>query len=104
MRALKKELVSRLAYLMGVRDDILDRRYGEECAEILEQMRGNKTARTVRILNTIRTTMMMKYQNINNAIIYELKNIDRIEYFNKEDIAWLEENGVKAFERKYDLR
>lgn len=94
MRTLTKNLVTRLAYMIGVRDDVLERNYGQDSPEILEEMRNSREARIIRILNTIRAMMMQKYSIIDNAIRYELKNLDSIDIFNADDIKWLENNNV----------
>ena len=98
MRTLKKEIVTRLAYMIGVRDEALQKRYSQDCEEIIDEMYNSKEARIIRILNTIRSMMMQKYSYIDSAIKYELKNLDKIEYFNADDIKWLENNGIRIIQ------
>lgn len=98
MRTLKKEIVTRLAYMIGVRDEALQKRYSQDCKEIIDEMYNSKEARIIRILNTIRSMMMQKYSYIDSAIKYELKNLDKIEYFNADDIKWLENNGIRIIQ------
>ena len=68
MRTLKKEIVTRLAYMIGVRDEALQKRYSQDCKEIIDEMYNSKEARIIRILNTIRSMMMQKYSYIDSAI------------------------------------
>lgn len=58
------------------------------------EMRGSKEARIIRILNTVRSMMMQKYNKIDSALRYELKNLDSIDIFDRDDIKWLENNNV----------
>lgn len=103
MRTLTKNIVTRLAYITGVKDDILEQRYEPDCPDVLAEIRNSKEARIIRILNTVRSMMMQKYSNINNEIRYNLKNLDSIEYFNSEDIKWLEQNNIRLLQANTTL-
>ena len=94
MRTLTKNVVTRISYMIGVRDDVLEKNYGQDSPEILEEIRSSKEARIIRILNIVRSMMMQKYSKIDSALRYELKNLDSIDVFDHDDIKWLEKNNV----------
>ena len=58
MRTLTKNVVTRIAYMIGVRNDVLEKNYGQDSPEILEEIRSSKEARIIRILNIVRSMMM----------------------------------------------
>ncbi len=95
-RKLTKNIVAIVAYLVGIKTDRLESLYGDDCQELLEQLDTEKSAKTIRILCQIRTTMLNKYwtvdRNLNN-----LNNIDNMpELFDNNDIKWLRSNGIEA--------
>lgn len=98
MKLLKKEIVTKLAYMTGVRDIFLERNYEPDCPEIMAQIRECKEAKIVRILCRIRTVIMLNYERVNTEIRYDMKNLDRMEIFDTEDIKWLEANGVRVLQ------
>ena len=98
MRTLKKDLVSKIAYLIGVREDLLESHYADDSKEILDNIAKQNEARIIRILCMIRSTMMNKYTYINQQIRYNMKNIDSIECFNKDDIKWLQSQGISIIQ------
>ena len=98
MRSLTKELVTQVAYLIGIRNDQLESRYSDECAQTLQEISSNDDARVIRVLCTIRSTMMQKYELVNSRLRYDLKNIDSMEFFNSEDIKWLEKQGIRLIQ------
>lgn len=103
MRTLTKDIVARVAYMIGVKDEHLESYYNEYCADTLQETQNSKEARIIRILNRIRTTMIQKYDYIDKAIRYELKNLNTIEYFNPDDIQWLEEQGIQLLQVNINL-
>lgn len=98
MRTRTRELVTKTAYLIGVHDELLQSQYATDCAETLEEMQSLDSARIMCILCTIRSMLMQKYQQVSTLIRYELKNLDRIEYFNADDIAWLSQKGIQVIQ------
>ena len=90
MRNLTKEIVTQMAYLIGIYEEKIENRYEKDCAEVLNRIKNNKNARIIRILCMIRTAMMYNYERIESKLRYEMKNIDRMEeYINSEDVKWL---------------
>lgn len=99
MRNLTKEIVTQMAYLIGIYEDKIENRYEKECAEVLNRIKNNKNARIIRILCMIRTAMMYNYERIDSKIRYEMKNIDHMEeYINPEDVKWLIQQSVPVIQ------
>ena len=96
MRTLTKEIVVQIAYLIGIRDDIVESRYAPECGETLQKLAGEKNAKIIRKLCALRSIMMQKYERVDSQLRYEMKNIDRMpDLFNPDDIKWLSHQGIQ---------
>ena len=86
----KYELVTILSYLIGVRNEILDYMCSDEYVELLNSLRENKNARILRYLCKARTSLLRNYKKTDNEIKYNLGNINRMEWFDAENINKLE--------------
>ena len=86
----KYELVTILSYLIGVRNEILDHMCSDEYVELLNSLRENKNARILRYLCKARTGLLRNYKKTDNEIKYNLGNINRMEWFDAENINKLE--------------
>lgn len=86
----KYELVTILSYLIGVRNEILDHMCSDEYVELLNSLRENKNARILRYLCKARTGLLRNYKKTDNEIKYNLGNINRMEWFDSENINKLE--------------
>jgi hypothetical protein len=82
----KYELVTILSYLIGVRNEILDHMCSDEYVELLNSLRENKNARILRYLCKARTGLLRNYKKTDNEIKYNLGNINRMEWFDAENI------------------
>ena len=58
MCTFKTELVTKIAYLIGVKKEIIEKHYGEENREVLDSLYQNKNANTIRYLCKLRTKLM----------------------------------------------
>ena len=94
----KTEIVTIVSYMIGVRDEALDKRFGGECGEILIRLRKDRGATVIRYLNRLRTRLMQNFKNTDNEIIYNLKNIDRMEWFDQDDIKNLMKLGIPVIQ------
>lgn len=83
----KYEIVTVVAYLIGVQDDYLDRKYGSEgYSEKLKELRGNREANIIRYLCRLRTALMLHFKKTDDEILHNLGNIDRISFYDHEEI------------------
>ena len=86
----KYELVTILSYLIGVRNEILDHMCSDEYVELLNSLRESTNARILRYLCKARTSLLRNYKKTDNEIKYNLGNINRMEWFDAENINKLE--------------
>lgn len=101
MRSDTKELVTTIGYLIGVRKNILEQCFDEECHDLLQSLYSNKDASVIRYLCKLRTSLMLKFKKTDTAMMYDLKNINKLEYFDQENIKQLEEWGFKIVQPNY---
>ena len=79
-------VVTVIAYMLGMEEDTLESRYGENNNEILESCKVSKEASIIRYLCRLRTSLMMHFKKVDDDIKYNFGNIDRMEYFKKDEI------------------
>ena len=73
----KKEIVSKVGYLLGVGKDIFDS--GELMSEIFEELEKNQNARMVRNLCFLFTCIEHCYKQLQLQMVNDLKNLHTIE-------------------------
>ena len=56
-----KELVTTIAYLIGVRKNILEQCFDAECHDTLQNLYADKNATIIRYLCKLRTTLFQKF-------------------------------------------
>lgn len=62
------ELVSKVAYLLGVPKRIFDNEHEPPKLEVYERLEKDKNARIIRNLSIIRTAIIRNYKNIKDKI------------------------------------
>ena len=97
----RAEVCTIVAYMLGVNDEVLERYYGARYAGNLEQLRKDKAATVIRYLNRIRTTLLQNFLKVDNALRFELKNLDRIEFFHTDEIKQLQKWGIQVVQANY---
>ena len=96
-----KDMAAAVAYLIGVRKHIIDSCFGDECGETLERLYADHDAAVIRYLCKMRTTLLLKFRKTDDELRYNLKNLDRIEWFDTENILCLEEWGINVIKPNY---
>ncbi|MBQ4487056.1 MAG: NYN domain-containing protein [Oscillospiraceae bacterium] len=86
------EIVTTVAYMIGVKKPIISQYLDPEKLETLSQ---DQAASTIRYLCKLRTTMMQKFRKTDDEMRFNLKNINSIEWFDKENIKQLEKWGMQ---------
>lgn len=79
------DLVSKVAYLIGVPKTIFENEYEPPQLDIYNQLEKNKTARIVRNLCVIRTSIERNFKNINNAMRFENRSMFYMSDFIPQD-------------------
>lgn len=86
-------IVSQVAYLIGVKKDSFQN--GRLQSDIYERLDGNVAARRIRALCRIRNTLMRFLDEIENAFLYNMKNLDTLpSYFSRDDLRFLQNIGI----------
>lgn len=96
-----KDMAATLAYLIGVRKHIIEHCFGGECSELLQKLYSNRDATVIRYLCKLRTTLLLKFRKTDDELRYNLKNLDRIEWYDKDNIAALEKWGISVVKPNY---
>ena len=94
----RTEIVAKIAYLIGVEKDKLENHYDQT---LLNELYENKEATIVRYLCNLRSTLFNKFKVTDREMRYHLANIDRLEWFNKEEIAQLRKWGIEVVKVNY---
>ena len=95
----KYEVVTVVAYMIGVADTYIDRKYGAEgYTEKIQELRQNKEATVIRYLCRLRTALMLHFKKTDDEIRNNLGNIDRIEFYEKDEINKLMFWGIPALQ------
>ena len=98
------EIVSKVAYLAGIREEFFREDEAGFDKGVFAQMDGHKPARIVRGLATLRTIMFKFHKDINQRIYYDMKNIDRIpEYIDPAILERLRKDGVEVLRANWRL-
>lgn len=82
------------AYMLGVPDEQLDAYFSHRHSELLEKLHDSKEASIIRYLAKIRTELFKNFKKVDKEIVYMLSNIDRMCFFDKEEINQLQRWGV----------
>lgn len=93
-RSNTKDIVSKVAYLIGVKKTILYNQFETERPGFLQEMNAYQPARTIRSLCKLRMTLLHKFKKVDDMLRFELKNLKTIEFFDKNDIIQLEKWGI----------
>ncbi len=95
-----KEVVTTIAYMIGVRMSALKASYAE-CADLIEKLSADQNATTIRYLCKLRTTLMLHFKKTDTAMRYDLKNLNSIEWYDQDNIKQLEKWGIRIIQVNY---
>lgn len=93
-----KEVVTTIAYMIGVRMSALTVSYGE-CSELIEKLQADKDATTIRYLCKLRTVLMQKFKKTDDLMRFQLKNLHNIEWYDTDNIKQLENGDLPLSKR-----
>ena len=89
-------LVTVVAYLIGMDEDNIRKFYGEHNSDLIEDLQNNKQATIIRYLCRLRTSLMLNFKKTDNEMLYNLGNIDRMDWFHKDEINKLRKLGIET--------
>lgn len=89
-----KTIAGTVAYMVGVYEPSWELIYSDGCGTTLKKLEQDQNAKTIRCLCKLRTELMFNFKRTDAELIHEIKNIDRMRWFDADDVKWLEKNGV----------
>ena len=96
-----RELVTTIAYLIGVKKTALSQCYGDEYQELLDKLYVDRSATIIRYLCKLRTTLMQKFKKTDDEMRYNLKNLNKLEWYDNDNIKQLEKWGIQIIQPNY---
>ncbi len=92
--AYTKNIVTTVSYMIGIRKSIVQT-IAEENQELLQSLCENQSCTTIRYLCKLRTALMLNFKRTDQEMRNNLTNIDKLKWFDVENIRQLEEWGLK---------
>lgn len=96
-----KDIVATIAYLIGVKKHIIEQCYGNEERELLDNIYADRDATVIRYLCKLRTSLFLKFKKTDDEMRYNLKNINKLEWFDTDNIKQLEKWGYNVVKSNY---
>lgn len=96
-----KELVATVAYMIGVKKYLGEQYFDEECHDTLQMLYEDKSATIIRYLCKLRTSLMLWFKKTDDQMRYNLMNLDRLEWFDWENIKQLRRFGIEVIQANY---
>lgn len=86
-------LVTVISYLIGVNINTIEDHFSEYNQHIIEELKRDVDATTIRYLCRLRTNLFKNFKKTDNEMMNNLANLDRLEWFDKDEITWLEKEA-----------
>ena len=100
-----KEVAATIAYMIGVRWDILMKYYKDTCLDLLNSLKQDKNATIIRYLNKIRTSLFCHFKNTDYELRYNLNNLNKLPaWYDTENICLLEQWGINILKVNYSAQ
>ena len=97
----KYDIVSVISYMIGVDDEFLDKHTSVQFQDEIKELRCNKEATIIRYLSRLRTRLMLNFKKTDDEILYNLGNIDRMDYYDRAEINKLIFWGIPAVQPNF---
>ena len=95
-----KNIVSKVAYLIGVPKKHFESEYEPPLLEIYDELERNKSAKIVRELSRLRTAIERNFANISRVMQHEYRTIGSMpEYVPTDAIAYLASEGINIVKK-----
>lgn len=79
MRVDTKDIVCKVAYLIGVRKELMHNNFDDSCPEVIEQLENDQNATVIHYLCKLRTSLMMTFRKTDDeiwALVFSLPEAD----------------------------
>ena len=96
-----KELVTTIAYMIGIRKNVIEQRFDEECHDTLQKLYDNQDATIIRYLCKLRTTLLKYFKKTDIEMRDNLKNLNNLEWYDHNNIRQLEKWGIYVIKANY---
>ena len=96
-----KELVTTMAYLIGVKKHIVEKCFDAECHDLLQTLYASQPATTIRYLCKLRTALFLKFKKTDNEMRYNLMNLNTLEWYDHENIEQLQKWNISIIKANY---
>ena len=97
-RGAKYEIVSHVAYLIGVKENIFDNEKEPPLREVYDKLKKNKNARIIRNLCILRTQLEMRFKKVCDAMQHESRSLMGMpEYLSTETMQELSDDGIDIY-------
>lgn len=94
------EIVSKVAYLIGVPKRIFDNEYEAPKIEVYNKLESDKSARIIRHLCIIRTAIERNFRHINETMKFSYRTINSMpEYVPMESLTQLNDDGINFIKK-----
>ena len=101
MAVYTKNIVTTVAYMIGLKKSILEVTYQTE-RENLELLYQDKNATIIRSLCKLRTSLMQHFKKTDQELKFSLTNLDKLDWYDHENIKQLEEWGFPILKFNYN--
>ena len=96
-----KELVTTIAYMIGVKKHIVEQCFDAECHDTLQMLYASQPATIIRYLCKLRTALMLRFKRTDREMRNNLMNLDRLEWYDAANIKQLEKWGIPIIKANY---
>lgn len=96
-----KDIVTTVGYMIGVKKSILEQCFDEEYHDLLQRLYSDKDATVIRYLCKLRTTLMQKFKKTDDEMRYNLKNLNKLDWYDLDNIKQLEKWGYEIIKPNY---
>jgi len=90
--------VTVIGYLIGMDDEKMRLHFEEHNGDLIADLRNNKEATIIRYLCKLRTALMLHFKKTDHEMRFNLKNIDSLPWYSKEDINQLRKWGIEVIQ------
>lgn len=101
MAVYTKNIVTTVAYMIGLKKSILENTYEGE-RENLDALYNDRNATVIRSLCKIRTSLMLHFKKTDQELKFSLTNLDKLEWFDHDNIKQLETWGFSILKFNYN--
>ena len=94
-------IVATMAYLAGIKEQVLQEQYEKDNEELFESLRKHSDANLIRTLCMVRSQIMRHYDSVDQSLRYDMTNLDRNRHFTEVDFKSLQDMGFQVIRVNY---